>query len=161
MLGVASVLDVRTWRVPNSFIVLCSITSLYLLCTEQGVWGCFRFLIQFFWPVLLLYPVYLLGGMGSGDVKLLGVVSTLMNPREMLWVILVSIVIGAGMGLLGYIRKKQWVSKGIQWYVLGKNCYFNRQFSAFFQEVQNGKKIHFTLCILCAFVGWVCKEELW
>lgn len=39
MLGVASVLDVRTWRVPNSFIVLCSITSLYLLCTEQGVWG--------------------------------------------------------------------------------------------------------------------------
>ena len=99
MLVGAVLLDLKTWRIPNSYIVSCSITAVFLLMREMGVWGCFIFLGRFLWPILLLYGVYLMGGLGAGDIKLLGVISTLMSSRIIIRLIVMSMVIGAAYGV--------------------------------------------------------------
>lgn len=158
MIAVGMMLDIRTWRVPNSYIVLCSITAIYLLYNQMGAWGCVCFLGRFLLTVGFLFPIYLVGGLGAGDIKLFGVISALMGVRDALWLIIVSIVIGASMGVLRWIRKKQLVSKGSHLVALGKKCFIDRQISAVFQNAKQGEKIHFTVCIFIAYVGWMCKE---
>lgn len=143
MLIVAVAIDYRSWCVPNKFIVLCSITSMYLLWTEMGVWGCPAFICRFLWPIVLLYPVYLVKGIGAGDIKLLAVVSTTMISQKMIGLILCSFIIGAVFGLLRWIKNR-------------RLCLFYKQKSANYQTT----KIHFTLCILCAFIECLIKEEI-
>lgn len=157
----AMILDVRTWRIPNSFIVLCSITASYLLVSEMGVWGCAYFAGRFLLTVVCLYPVYLVGGIGAGDIKLFGVMSTLMTLKDILWVIIVSIVMGVSVGILRWIKRKQLISKGGQLAALGKKCIIDRQVSAVFQKAKQGEKIHFAICIFGAYLGWICKEGVW
>ena len=136
-------MDLRTYRVPNSFIVLCSITGMYLLWLEMGMWGTITFLYRFLWPIALLYIIYLIGGLGAGDIKLLAVVSTAMTSQNMMWLIMCSLCIGAAYGLFRLIKSRQL-------------CLFYMRKSANYHTT----KIHFTVCILFAFVGCLCKEGI-
>ena len=50
--------------------------------------------------VALFFPVFVLGGMGAGDVKLLGALGAWLGPVAAVWVALYSGVAGGVMGLL-------------------------------------------------------------
>lgn len=158
MLVGAVLLDLRTWRVPNSYIILCSITGLYALWKEMGVWGCATFLLRFTWPILLLYGVYLMGGLGAGDIKLLAVISAMMESRVMIRLIMGSIVIGASYGLLRLVKGGQLIQRCRKLWYQGYGCLFHKQNFAFFQWWKTGERIHFTVCIFMAYLWCLCKE---
>ena len=158
MLVGAVLLDLKTRRVPNSYIILCSITGIYALWEEMGVWGCATFLLRYIWPIILLYGVYLIGGLGAGDVKLLGVISTLVEGRVMIRLILGSIVIGAMYGLLRLIKGRQLIQFCRNLWNQGCSFLIHKQKFAFIQWTKTGEKVHFTVCILMAYIGCICKE---
>lgn len=158
MLVGAVLLDLKSWRIPNSYIILCGITSINILWEKTGAWGCSRFLLQLLWPIVLLYGIYLIGGLGAGDIKLLGVISTLMDCRSMLRLIAVSMVIGAVYGLLRFIKLGQLREVFRSFFYLVTGCPFHqKKFNLYYLEKRE-HKIHFTVCILIAFVWCVCKE---
>ncbi len=154
----AVTLDMYTWKVPNNYILICSITSAYILWGLYGLWGFVHMFIRFCLTIAILYIPYSLGGIGAGDVKLVAVISTLLTAKETMVVICLSVILGASMGIMHHIKNKQLFSRGREILFLGRSCVFYKQGSAFFQELRKGKKIHFTVCILIAYLLLESKE---
>lgn len=153
--------DLQSKRIPNKWIVLASSINLVLLCLEKEQRGCVLFLVRFLLPIVLLYAVYIIGGLGAGDIKLFAVISTTMEAHQTISVILCSFFIGAAYGLLRWISEKKLFSKIREGIFYGKQYFFYRQKTACIQRLQEGETIHFSLCILCAYIGVLLKEGIW
>ena len=69
--------------------------------------GVVLFLIRLIWPVALLYPIYLIRGLGAGDIKCFAVLSVILGSRLALSVIIYSLIIGAVIGLCRWILRGQ------------------------------------------------------
>ena len=105
----AAVCDLRTRRVPNALTFGAAAVA---LAVHGAVGG---------WPALglaalglaagmaLFFPLYALGGMGAGDVKLLGAVGAWLGPMGALWTGLYGAIAGGILALIvalgrGYAR---------------------------------------------------------
>ena len=55
---------------------------------------------------LLLLPVYLIKGIGGGDLKLLTSISIFLSTEEMISIVVIAFFIGAFFGLIKVIKKK-------------------------------------------------------
>ena len=56
--------------------------------------------------LILLLPVYAMGGLGAGDVKLFTVMAFFLSQQELLSVIIISFVIGAVIGLVKAVMNR-------------------------------------------------------
>ncbi len=108
--GVASVWDVRTGRIPNLLTFgAASLAILFYLVTggpRAAGWSLAG------WAVgcALFLPVFLLGGMGAGDVKLLAALGAWVGPYQALQVAFFAALTGGGMAVVvavarGYLRR--------------------------------------------------------
>ena len=160
LLIAAVVTDLRTYRVPNGLVVSGMIVGgiLFLLGVRPG--GVFYFLGDLMGPMVLLYPVYRMRGIGAGDVKLCAALATIVGARHTLFILIISFFIG---GIWGVSR---WILQGQLCYRLhamrhilgdGLSC---KQSSAYYAHTDNMDKLHFTVCILLAFVGCMTKEAV-
>ena len=71
--------DLKTMRVPNGLIVLGVLAGAMLSSMGIRSGGVILFLIRLVLPVVILYPVYLIRGLGAGDIKLIAALSTIMG----------------------------------------------------------------------------------
>jgi prepilin peptidase CpaA len=56
--------------------------------------------------LILLIPVYKIGGLGAGDIKLFAVVALFLSNEEMITAIVIAFVIGAILGIFKIALKK-------------------------------------------------------
>lgn len=108
LLIVAVVTDIRTRRIPN--ILLSPALSLALLIhvTTGGVDGLITAASGLALGILMLLPLYFTGGMGAGDVKLLGVVGSFLGPWGAVVAGFATMMAGAVIGLLVLVWRRQW-----------------------------------------------------
>jgi prepilin peptidase CpaA len=109
LVAAAAVCDLHSRRLPNALTFGAAAIALAL----QGVTGG--------WPALassglgcavglaLFFPLYALGGMGAGDVKLLGAIGAWLGPMGAVWTGLYGAIAGGAMALVvalgrGYAR---------------------------------------------------------
>lgn len=57
--------------------------------------------------ILMLSPVYLLKGIGGGDVKLFAVISTFLSFEEMMVCLMIAFVVGAMLGIIKIAMTKR------------------------------------------------------
>ena len=97
---VAVAWDVATRRIPNALTFGAAVAAL-LVHAYLGGWSDAG-MAAAGWAagVALFFPVFALGGMGAGDVKLLGAVGAWLGPVAAVWVALYSGIAGGVMGLL-------------------------------------------------------------
>ncbi len=88
-------IDLKEGRVPNSLILICYLLGLFYQLSVRGAIGILYFLGDAIWPILLLYPVFLIRGLGAGDVKLFSGLSTFLRPGLTIQVIIGSMFCGA------------------------------------------------------------------
>lgn len=114
--------------------------------------------MRLIWPVVLLYPIYLIRGLGAGDIKCFAALSVILGSHLVLSVIIYSLIIGAVIGLSRWILRGQ--LKGRMYGMYAGLCHvlLYKQDSAYFTE--RGEKLHFTICILFALVGCLLREGL-
>lgn len=85
--------DLKTDRIPNGFIVLGTMVGLCIsLYTGRVLWGILGTVSLAF---LLLYPLYKIGALGAGDVKLFLMIGSLCRAGELLTTLAGAFVIGA------------------------------------------------------------------
>ena len=120
--------------------------------------GVVLFLIRLIWPVALLYPIYLIRGLGAGDIKCFAALSVILGSRLALSVIIYSLIIGAVMGLCRWILRGQLKGRMYGLYAGLCQVLLYKQNSAYFTE--RGEKLHFTICIFFALVGCLLREGL-
>jgi len=71
ILTVAAITDLRRYKIPNGCIGAGMLAGLGLALWQDGAVAVFLALIQMAVVFALFYPLYLMRGLGAGDVKLL------------------------------------------------------------------------------------------
>jgi len=102
--------DVRDRRIPNQLVLLGMLAGLALQATVTpgaglfsepfGALGLLKACAGMALGLLLLMPMYALGAMGAGDVKLMAMIGAFLGPLDILGAGLASVLAGGVLALL-------------------------------------------------------------
>jgi prepilin peptidase CpaA len=113
LVGTAAVYDYRFRRIPN-WLVLAGILAGIALNTFLFGWpGCLTALQGFGIGFGVYFVLYLLRGMGAGDVKLMGAVGAFVGPKGWLLIFFFTAIIGGVLAMIllasrGRVRNALW-----------------------------------------------------
>jgi prepilin peptidase CpaA len=118
--GMGAAIDVRTRRIPNAVTFGGAAAAFVYHGALGGLAGLGLSAAGWALGIALFLPMFLLRGMGAGDVKLLGAVGAWLGPVGVLWSALFSVfaggllalVVGAWHGYLGQAFRNLWVLLG-------------------------------------------------
>lgn len=96
---VAAVIDVFTHRIPNNLLAPALVLALLTGTATGGVMGLMLSLAGLAIGFAMLLPIYSMGAMGAGDVKLLAVAGAFLGPNGALIAGLATCIAGAILGL--------------------------------------------------------------
>ncbi len=119
---IAALCDWKARKIPNALTFSMLGLGLILHIWGQGLSGAGVSLLGFVCGILLLYVPFSLGGVGGGDVKLLGAIGSLVGPQLVLHIFLASAVFGGIFSLITMVRGKA-VRKTLQ-NIKNKALYF-------------------------------------
>lgn len=94
VLLVAAMTDLRTFRIPNLITMPFAVGALTYYSVLYGYAGTLFSLAGLGMGILLLLVPYLLGGLGGGDVKLMGMVGAFLGPKAVFSAFLFIAIIG-------------------------------------------------------------------
>jgi prepilin peptidase CpaA len=94
VVAAAAVIDIRTHRIPNLLTFPALALALVLQFAFFGLQGLIAGVLGMLVGVGLFLLPFALGGMGAGDVKLMGVAGAFLGPVGALWAVLFSGVAG-------------------------------------------------------------------
>jgi prepilin peptidase CpaA len=97
---IATMTDLVSHRIPNILLAPSLSIALLLSVVTQGPSGVLMALAGLAVGLAMLMPLYVMGAMGAGDVKLLGVAGAFLGPVGALIAGLATFIVGAVFGLL-------------------------------------------------------------
>lgn len=100
LLGIAVVSDLRRHRIPNLLVLLGLVLGLSSQAYTSGVEGLGNAALAMLIGLTVFLPLYALGGMAAGDVKLMAMVGCFFTPYDALWTAFFSLMAG---GLCGFL----------------------------------------------------------
>src|SRR5690242_9497937 len=102
--GLAVVTDLRTRRIPNALTFGGAVIAAASWTYAEGFAGLGHSALGWLAGVGLFMPLFLVGGMGAGDVKLLGAVGACLGPAGALFTALYSVIAGGALALAVSLR---------------------------------------------------------
>jgi prepilin peptidase CpaA len=123
----AAVIDGFELKVPN-WLTFPMIVSGWLYCALAAVWTGDPWYVGLGWSMVglavglaLLLPLYAIGGMGAGDVKLLAGVGAWMGASHTLYAFCVTAIVGAVLAVGMVVCRQAWKKHANQlWMILGE-----------------------------------------
>lgn len=100
LLGVAVASDLRCHRIPNFLVVLGLALGLTGQAYSGGIGGLGDGVLGLLVGFGVFLPLYALGGMAAGDVKLMAMVGAFFTPHDALWAAVYSLIAGSLCGFL-------------------------------------------------------------
>ena len=94
ILIIAAITDIRWQRIPNMLTYTTMVICLLYHITFSGVQGLFFSLSGLALGMAFFMLPYLMGGMGAGDVKLLGAVGAVLGPKGVFEAALCTAIVG-------------------------------------------------------------------
>lgn len=168
ILAVAVIMDMCFDKIYNEWICLAAVTGLSYAVWKGGTNGLIWALLSMSIPVFLLYPLFMIGGLGAGDIKLLAIVGCFLTVKETMVCLEISFLIGAVFSLLKMIAERSFlqrmqylfsyvhdVVKSGEWKLYEQN----REGSIGEGRKKNEGKIHFALSVLLGVV--LCKGGIY
>ena len=108
LLSAAVVTDLKSHRIPNALLAPALCLALALQTLGTGVDGIVAAFGGVAIGLAMLLPFYIAGGMGAGDVKLLGVVGAFLGPWGAVVAGLATMVAGAVLGIGVILWQRFW-----------------------------------------------------
>lgn len=102
--------DARDYKIPNELIILGYIGGLLLNLHSYKIMGVAIFITKAIWPILLLFLLTVVKGLGAGDVKLFSVMSTMVGAADLVTTFIYSVMI-AGVIAIGLCIKNGHIVK--------------------------------------------------
>lgn len=118
--AVAVVMDLRTAKVDNGWILFSIVQGFFIQCLVQGWTGICTFLAGALVPILVLGGLFVLRMLGPGDIKLFCALGSIMGAAAIVKCILISLFLGASISAA----------------ILISNGGFRQRFHYFFQYFQ-------------------------
>src|SRR3990167_5536489 len=124
LLGVAVASDLRRHRIPNFLVVLGLVLGLAGQSYLNGISGLGNGALGMLIGFGVFLPLYALGGMAAGDVKLMAMVGSFLTPHFALWTAFFSLIAGGLCGLLLVLARGQvQQTLGRYWLMLRERAY--------------------------------------
>jgi prepilin peptidase CpaA len=101
----AGYFDLRWRRIPNWLVAGTVAVSLSWHAAANGWAGLAMSAVGLFVGIALLFPLFLLRGMGAGDVKFFGAVGAAVTYQHVFTILFISLVVAAGIGFYQVLRK--------------------------------------------------------
>ncbi len=101
LLMVACIYDYTRRRIPNVLILMIVASGLGRILISNGVGGIPGFLFRILFMVFILYPLFKIGVLGAGDVKLFGACAGFVCLPKIFLFLFVSLLIAA---LISFIK---------------------------------------------------------
>ncbi len=105
ILAAACGYDYRDNRIPNCLVLLAAVLGMGWQAWDGGVLGALAFWGQAALVMALLYPFFKIGGLGAGDVKLLGAAAGYLPFGKVLIFLFCSLLIAAMISFVKMCRK--------------------------------------------------------
>ena len=110
VVGTAAIIDIRTRRIPNLLTFGAAAAAVAYHVWTAGLHGLALSVAGWAVGIALFLPMFLLKGMGAGDVKLLGAVGAWLGTMGVLFAGLYSVLAGGVLALIvgamhGYLGK--------------------------------------------------------
>lgn len=102
-LATISIIDAIYSKIPNKITFFFLILSFFFNGYLFGLKGVTFSLAGAATGLCLLLPLFLLGGMGAGDVKALAALGALMGPKDILQIFLYMGIVGGVIGLMYFV----------------------------------------------------------
>ena len=99
-------MDFKRDRIYNGWILFGILAGLFFHMQEDGWYGACSAVIPMLIPFVLLYPIYKIGALGAGDIKLFMVSGSFLETGKLIHVIIVSFIIAALFSLMKMISVK-------------------------------------------------------
>lgn len=103
---VAVAADLKIHKIPNKVILYGLVAGIFCRCMENGLGAVLDVAVSMMIPFLVLFPVFCAGMLGAGDIKLLCMAATVMEPLEALYLLFYACVFGAVWAAVKIIRDK-------------------------------------------------------
>jgi prepilin peptidase CpaA len=103
---VAAIVDVLSNKIPNWLTFPSTVLGLLINSYLEGVHGLASSIFGLGTGFLLLFVIYLLGGMGAGDVKLLSAIGALLGPKLVIYTFIWMALSGGLLAIALVIYKK-------------------------------------------------------
>lgn len=97
---VAAIIDFKQHRIPNWLVLALGVTGIILLIRQGNLFCIYQCIIDCFLAGVIMYPLYLVGAMGAGDVKLYALLPIYSSRRHILQLYLLVFCVGAVLGLV-------------------------------------------------------------
>lgn len=153
ILVVATIMDLCFDKIYNEWILVGIVTGLVCAVWQNGEKGFFPAVISMTIPIFLLYPLFMIGCLGAGDIKLLAVVGCFLTIEETVMCLGISFLIGAVLSLLKMFAKRNFLQRMryLLSYVL--DVFQSGEWKFYEEDIKDRKKkqegkIHFALPIL-------------
>jgi prepilin peptidase CpaA len=119
--GVACAIDLRTRRIPNVVTMGAAAAAVAFSVATGGLAGGLNAIAGLVVGAALMFVPFALGGMGAGDVKLLGALGAWLGPVDAVWLVLYTGIAGGAIALVmaaltGYLGQAWRNIRGLIWY---------------------------------------------
>lgn len=104
----AALFDLRDRKIPNWLNLSGVIAGLTVNLLVTGWHGMAQALLGMGCALLVYIPLYLLRGMGAGDVKLMAAVGTIAGPKEWFGIFLATAILGGAVSFLYVLYRRRW-----------------------------------------------------
>ena len=103
--------DLRYKKIYNVVLIPALVMGLLLNTYKYGISGGLLSLKGFLLGIALLFIPFALGGMGAGDVKLLGVIGSIKGPEFVFLVFLGAALIGGAISVVVMIKQGNFIDR--------------------------------------------------
>lgn len=96
-------MDLSSGRIPNFFILIGLMYGVFYrlcICGEHNIPA---LILGFVLPIVILFPLYMIRGMGAGDIKLLAMLGMFVSLKDLALIFILSVLIGAAAGVFKLI----------------------------------------------------------
>lgn len=111
LLGIACCYDYRSGRIPNFLVLIMLAVGWWYHTVTEGIWGMLSFLVGGVAVMLLLYPLFKIGALGAGDVKLYGICAGYFPGDKIIFFLFLSLLIAAIISVIKMIKESNAVER--------------------------------------------------
>ncbi|MCM1386864.1 MAG: A24 family peptidase [Bacillus sp. (in: Bacteria)] len=144
-------MDFKHDRIDNVWILFGILSGLGFRIQEGGWYGVYGAVISMVIPFALLYPIFKIGALGAGDIKLFMAVGSFLQTESLLYVLICSFIIAALFSLMKMISESNFTKRMHYLFSYLSELFTTREWKLY-EEIEaqdahtyKSNKIHFTL----------------
>lgn len=156
-LSIAAIMDLLFDKIYNEWILVTIVTGLSCAVWQDGGTGLMWAILSMTIPVVILYPLFMIGALGAGDIKLLAAAGCFLTVREIMICLTLAFLAGAVLSLLKMLAERSFLQRMsyLLSYIL--DVFKSGEWKFYEEDIRERKernkgKIHFAVPILLGVV---------